>query len=222
MIVASFGEAGMFGTVLAIAVAALSAQVAQAPLHFDCTGPVTQTTPAAAILTRFGRDARRGDVMGADGRPVRGVILYPDDPARRLEIAFWDDAQTAMSSVTADARATAWTGPLGLHAGSTLAEVIAVNGHNFSLSGFDWHYGGYITSFWNGKLLKLDGGCAAQIRLGLPADAKLPKAIVGERDLNSTLADVKAAGPRIDRLSIGWPLPAGVKASDRGGETLGF
>ena len=214
----------MFGIMLAIIVAALPARAAQAPapLHFDCMGPVTQTTPAAAILTRFGREARRGDVTGADGRLARGVILYPDDPSRRLEIAFWDDAQTVVSSVTADARAKAWTGPLGLHAGSTLAEVIAVNGHNFSLSGFDWLYGGYITSLWNGRLLKLDGGCAVQIRFDLPANAKPSKAIVGEHDLNSTLADVKAAGPRIDRLSIGWPLPAGVKASAGGGETLGF
>ena len=203
MVAAFAGEPMMLMTFLALAVAA--------PLHFDCAGPITARMTAAAILARFGKDARRETLAGAEGAPVRAVILYPDDPARRLVVTFWDDAQTAVESVTAGAKATAWTGPLGLHAGSSLNEVAAANGHGFALSGFGWDYGGYFTNAWGGKL-KPDGGCALQIRFGLPG--KAPKAIAGERDLNSNMPAVKAASPRIGQLSIGWPLPAGVKVSN--------
>lgn len=193
----------MFGLLMAMAVSG--------PLHFDCTGPIIQGMPASAILAKFGKDARRETLPGAEGARSRTVVLYPDDPARRLVIAFWDDAQTAVESVTADARATAWTGPLGLHPGASLAEVVTANGSNFALSGFGWDYGGYLTHAWGGRLTPA-GGCAVQVRFGLPG--KAPNAIAGERDLNSTLPAVRAANPRIDRLSIGWPLPAGVKASN--------
>ncbi len=203
---------GIFGLVM---MAVLPAQVAvAAPLHFDCLGPVTQKMSAHEILARFGRDARRADIPGAEGEVAKGVVLYPNDPSRRLEITFWDDAQTAVSDVSAGPKATAWTGPSGLHPGSTLAEVVAANGHNFGLSGFGWDYGGYVTNFWGGALLKPAGGCAVQIRFGLPHGARISRTIEGDRDLNSTLPEVKAADPRIERLSVGWPLPAGVRASD--------
>src|SRR6185312_7869023 len=120
----------MFGLMMAMAVTA--------PLHFDCNGPITPRMSAAAILAQFGKDARRETLRGAQGAPARAVVLYPDDPSRRLEIAFWDDAQTAVESVTAGPGGAAWTGPLGLHAGSSLAEVVAANGREIVLSGFGW------------------------------------------------------------------------------------
>ena len=209
----------MFATFMAIAAFAAAAP---APLHFDCMGPVTQASSATAILAAFGKDARRADVPGMAGKPAKGVVLYSDDPARRLEIAFWDDAQTTVESVTIEAKAMAWTGPLGLHAGSTLAEVIAANGQNFSLTGFNWDYGGYVSKVWGGKLLKPHGGCVVQIRLAPATGVKLPEDITGEHDLDSAMPLVKAADPRIDRLSVGWPLPAGVKMSADGAGRLGF
>jgi hypothetical protein len=51
-----------------------------------------------------------------------------------------------------------------------------------------------------------------QIRFGLPG--RPPKAVAGELDLNSTLPAVRAAAPRVEQLSVGWPLPAGVRASN--------
>ena len=189
---------------------------APAPLHFDCQGPINPAMPAGAILARYGKDARREILAGAEGSTTRAVVLYPDDPSRRLEITFWDDAQTAVANITARGKAVAWIGPLGLHAGSSMAEVVAANGHNFSFTGFGWDYGGYLTNVWTGKLLKQ--GCAIQIRLAPPTGVHPPKSISGERELNSTLAEVKAIGPVIGELSIGWPLPAGVKASGDGVE----
>ena len=186
------------------------ALAAAAPLHFDCAGPVTPHTSAAALLGQYGKDARRETLRGPDGQMSHAVVLYPDDPSRRLEIVYWDAAQTAVERVTAGARAVAWRGPLGLHAGSPLLEVIAANGHNFGISGFDWDYSGYVTNGWGGKLSTLDGGCAVQVRFGLAG--KAPRAIQGDLDLNSTLPAVRAADPHVVELSIGWPLPAGVKA----------
>lgn len=190
--------------------------VAAAHLHFDCQGPVAQATSASALLAKFGKAARREVVPGAEGAMTKAVVLYPDDPARRLVVTFWDDAQTTVATVTAGPEATAWTGPLGLHPGSSMADIVAVNGRNITFTGFGWDYGGYVSNLWSGKLTKQ--GCAVQVRLTLPTGLKPPRSISGERELTSAMAEVKAAGPVIGQLSIGWPLPAGVKASGDGAE----
>jgi hypothetical protein len=200
----------MFATFMAVALAA--------PLHFDCAGPITPNMSAQAILARYGKDARRGmvsgdDVLGVAAKPIKGIILYPDDPSRRLEITFWDDAQTAVERVTAGAKSVAWTGPLGLHPGSTVDEAREANGHDFTFTGLGWIYGGYVTHGGGGKLGQLDAGCAVQVRFALPAGTRIPGALEGEQDLDTTMPAVKAADLRIDRLSIDWPLPAGVRMS---------
>ena len=192
----------------------LLALAAAAPLHFDCLGPVAPRQSAAVLLSTYGKDARREDIAVPGGKTAKGVVLYPDDPARRLDITFWDDAQTAVQSVTMGPKASAWSGPLGLRVGWTIPQVMGVNGHNFSLTGLGWPYGGYILNFWSGKLLTLPGGCVAQVRFALPAGAPVPKAIAGEKELYTTMAPVKAADLRVDLVSIGWPLPAGVKVAN--------
>ena len=205
----------MFGTILAIALAGQATGGQPAPLHFDCRGPVTQTMSAGVILTRFGDKARRGDIAVTGGAPVKGVILYPDDPTRRLEIVFWDDAQTVVESVSAGARAVNWTGPLGLHPGSSLEEALAANGRKLWIDGFDWDYGGYVTNSWGGRLQKANADCAVQIRFVLPAGAKAPGTMTGEHLMDTSQPQVKALHPYVGLVSIGWPLPAGVKASAR-------
>ncbi len=209
----------MRGTFMLLAMALASAGAARAaPARLDCTGPVTRKMSAAAILVKFGKDARRENIPGAEGQTSKGVVLYPDDAARRLEITFWDDAQTVVSSISIGNGATGWTGPGGIHRGSSVAEVAAANGGPFELSGFAWDYGGYVTNLRGGKLARLPGGCALQLRFTPADEGHVPDALVGERTLVSTAPLLQKVAPKLDTLTIGWPLPAGVKASDGGAD----
>ncbi len=189
---------------------------APAPMRLDCSGPVAPKLSSKALLARFGKDAKVGDIPGAEGQTTKGIILYPNDPARRLTVTYWDDAQTAVSNVSLGEKAMAWTAPGGLKLGATLAEVAAANGNPFEISGFDWDYGGYVTNLRGGKLAKLPGGCSLQIRFDPPAGAHLGAALEGERTIASTAPVLQKLGPKVSELSIGWPLPEGVKASDGG------
>lgn len=186
----------------------------------DCAGPVTVNMSAKALLARFGKDAKSGDIAGPEGQTAKGIILYPDDPARKLEVMYWDDAQTAVSNVALGEKATAWTAPGGLKLGAALGEVQAANGAPFELSGFDWDYGGYVSNLKDGKLAKLPGGCTLGVRFDLPSNAgNVPDALMGDRVLVSTNAELQKAAPHVVELSLEWPLPKGVKASgDAGGE----
>ncbi|MGZ3304495.1 MAG: hypothetical protein ACXU8U_01435 [Asticcacaulis sp.] len=183
----------------------------------DCAEPVTVDMSAKALLAKFGKDARKGDIAGAEGQVAKGVILYPDDPSRRLEVTYWDVAQTAVSNVALGEKASAWTAPGGLKLGAGLADVQSANGKPFELSGFDWDYGGYVTNLSSGKLSKLPGGCVLGVRFDLPANAQnVPDSLMGDHALMSDNAQLQKAAPRVVELSVGWPLPKGVKVAGDG------
>lgn len=187
-----------------------AAAVPLPPAHIlSCTSPVAQNASAKSLLAAYPGEAVVGTISGPEGSEAHGVILYGDDPARRIEITFWDDAMTKVSDVSLGTAATAWTGPSGLHLGSGLSDVESANGKPFDLFGFGWDYGGQVKDLKGGKLEHLPGGCSLSVRLGTAEGATIPDNLSGERDLSSADAAVKALAPKVETLSIGWAPPPG-------------
>lgn len=189
---------------------------------FNCNAPVGPRDSAKALMAKYGADAAIGMINGAEGMQVKGLILYGNDPKRRLEITYWDDAMEHVSSVAPGAAAKAWTGPDGLHLGSTVAEVTAANGKPFDISGFDWDYGGYVTDLRGGALASLPGGCSLQLRFDHPDfNGTMPDGISGDGvTVSSDDKRITAYQPVVTEIAVGWPLPDGVKpsADDGGGD----
>ncbi len=175
----------------------------------SCASPVAKDASAKSLLAAYPGDAVVGTIAGPEGSEMHGVILYGNDPARRVEITFWDDAMTKVSDVSLGSQATAWTGPSGLHLGSALPEVETANGKAFGLYGFGWDYGGYVNDLKGGKLAHLAGGCSLSLRLGTAEGATIPDSLSGEKTLSSGDAAVQALAPKVETLSLGWPAPAG-------------
>lgn len=198
-------------------------EIAAAPVvnSFDCNGPVGPKDTAKGLLAKYGADAALGDIAGAEGMTTKGLILYGKDPSRRLEVSFWDDAMEHVSEVSPGDKATAWTGPAGLHLGSSVADAEAANGKAFSIAGFGWDYGGYATDLKNGKLAALSGGCSLQLRFDNVNGDAPPDGISGDGvTVSSDDARIKKYAPVVTEIAVGWPLPEGVKpsADDGGGD----
>lgn len=188
----------------------------------DCTHPVALRTSAAQVIQQYGAAAVAGDLSGPEGTRFKGVTLYPGTAADQLELSWWDDAQTAMSMARARDHGAAWTGPGALHVGSTLAEVEAANGKPFDISGFGWDYGGYAVDLKGGKLTGLPDGCVLQLRFDNPNfTGNMPEGISGDGvTVSSNDPRLKKFAPVVTEMSVGWPLPDGVKpsADDGGGD----
>ena len=172
-----------------------------------CDWPVKKTDTAESLMATYKSYAQVADIPGAEGIMQKGVLLYGSDPRRRVEIFFYDEALTEVSTVLIRGDSQ-WSGPKGLHLGSTLADVEGANEKPFKLSGFDWDYGGYVSDFNRGKLAKIKGNCIFGVRLGLPENGgPVAASIEGERTLVSSDAVVVAARPVVQELSVGWPKP---------------
>ncbi|MCL1635207.1 hypothetical protein M2650_11285 [Luteimonas sp. SX5] len=111
-------------------------------------------TGLADLQARFGEaNVRTGEVPGAEGETVSGIVLFPDDPKRRAYLYFDDEkALAGLNLVRAFDHETQWSLDNGLRIGTPLKEVVAMNGKPIKYYGLDWDYGGTVTSFNGGKL----------------------------------------------------------------------
>ncbi len=171
----------------------------------SCTTPVSRNDTAATILNRYGAQARRETLPGAEGETFPGVVLYPRDRLRRVEIGFSDDARPRVAFIRIRGNASTWSfGNMAL--GNSVAQITAANGRGFTLSGFEWDYGGFVTDLKGGVLSQLPGGCRLGIRFSLPANVtSTPEALMGDVSVESTHPALRRLRPVVDELSLNWP-----------------
>lgn len=177
---------------------------AVADFALTCDYPVAAGDSAATLLARYGDAARRDEIGGAEGEVLEGVVLWPGDPARRLEVLFADPAMEHPALVRTYEPASRWK-IAGLGPGSTLADIVARNGKPITFYGFEWDYGGYVTGFGGGMLERLPGSCDLGMRLGTKGDDSLPSGVSGERELRSDAPALAGLPLTIDEISLGYP-----------------
>ena len=176
----------------------------------SCEGPVSKSATATQLLQTYAGKAREETVPGPEGTTESAIVLYPDDPARKVVVTFWDEAKTQVADVRIGRGAVQWYGPCNIRIGSPLKAVEAANGKGFDLYGFDWDYGGYAADFKGGTLGMMPGDCVLGLRFAPPEGqpGQLTSDIVGDTQVASSNPNMQALQPVIVEMSIGWPSPA--------------
>jgi hypothetical protein len=171
--------------------------------ELTCSDPVRPTDTAASLQERYGDQARLETLYGPEGTEFAGLVLWPEDPARRLEVVFAEEGQRTVSSIGLGQGST-WR-LSGLALGDALVRANAANGKPFKLWGFGWDYGGYVSDLAGGNLAELPGGCRVSARLGLREDAEVPDALMGDKELSSDDPRLEAAAVTIVELLLVFP-----------------
>ena len=165
-----------------------------------CSHPVRPNDTAAKLHERFGAQARAETLYGPEGIELAAMVLWPDDPARRVEVILAEDAMRSVSLVSVSQNSD-WR-VAGLAVGDPLARVNEANGKPVGLWGFGWDYGGYVTDLNGGELASLPDGCRLMMRVGPPEHAELADGLVGEVELTSDDPRLAAADVRIEELTL--------------------
>lgn len=188
----------------------VSAQAPQLP-PLACSGPFAKDSDAARLVSVFGAaNVRHGDVTVAEGATEPGTILFPDDAARRLEILWHDAEARKRPSLVRAGEGSKWRTPVPrgvLSVGLPLTDVEAINGRPFTLYGFEWDYGGYVSDWKGGGLAPGRDGCVIGVRFGPDSnapDTALIK-VAGDRQMSSALPAMRAVRPSVQQISIAWP-----------------
>lgn len=197
----------MRNLLLALALTALALPVVASAedLTLRCDYPVRPDDTVQTLLERFKGHAEVGEVSLIE-ETEPGVILYPDDPQRRIEIILDDPDKTHPGMITVYGEKSLWRGPAGLRMGSSLSDVVKANGKPVTIPGFDWDLGNSV--FDDGGALRglMGEGCAFYVELKLTVDVSNADAaeILGDRMVTSDNPAVKRAKPVVNVMRISW------------------
>ncbi|UYV15173.1 hypothetical protein [Porphyrobacter sp. ULC335] len=171
-----------------------------------CTYPVRPGDTAQTILERLDKDARREELMGGEGEMFDGVVLWPDDPGRRLELSFAKDGIGEVTSLRVAGERPDWN-IAGVGHGTTRAELERLNGGPFEFYGFGWDYGGQVSDWNGGALGDIEGGCSLGAMIGGMEDEAemLPTELVGDRSVRSDTPSLRALDVKVFDLWINYP-----------------
>jgi hypothetical protein len=197
---------------LACAVSALAAGPARAETAgpvLSCAGPLAADGSHDKVVAAFGdKNVVFTEVDGAEGEKIAATVIFPNDPGRRIELFWADEAKRARLASARPDRANRAAAPNGIRPGMSLAEVEKLNGRPFELSGFDWDYGGAVTDWKGGALGRpAPGGCIVSVQFALPPKVSetAAAAVAGDRAFASADAKIRAAAPIVDAIALGWP-----------------
>jgi hypothetical protein len=178
-----------------------------AAAEIACEGAFAIDTSEARLIEIYGAEnVWTGIVPGPEGTEMLATEIFRDNPKRRLQFVWWNEEdRTDLSFAELP---TKMAGPGGVRAGMSVAEVQALNGEPFTMSGFGWDYGGYA-GFESGALSNLPGGCHLSLRF---SPASYPEgvdvdAITGDREVSSDNPLLEAVNARLESVAIGYPHP---------------
>jgi len=180
-----------------------SPTASSAPLVLTCAAFAEASLES--LRARFGApNVVDQKIPGPEGQDYDGTVLFPNDPARRVEIS-WRDPEhhdgVASATVTGvEGVRSLWTGPHGVTLGEAMAQVEAANGRAFQASGFDWDYGGMVTD-WRGGAFAPGDNCSVQV--GFQPGAETQQA-EGEGAYASDSAAMKSRAPYVSLFGVSF------------------
>ena len=179
-------------------------------------GPVTRTSTEAALRQSLGKDAVKGDIEIGEGSTEPGLILFNNDPTRRLAV-LWNEEKPAHPGAVVICygeveKPCKWHTASGITRGTTLKDLERRNGKPFKLTGFGWDLGGNITSFEGGQLERelRPGEGWLGLTLGPSAVTLTEKegaAIDGDKVLTSTHPVLQKSNPLVVSLTLQFAEP---------------
>jgi hypothetical protein len=169
----------------------------------ECSGPFAQDSGMLALAMVY--DSRN---MIFTHEPVPGggqanvTVLFPNDPQRRLEV-WWSNPNRTGTYLIDIAGKSIWTAPDGLRLGLTLEQLEKLNHKPFKMKGFDKNDVATVSSWDDGALASLAGGCKAgvSVRASSPAAAaELP----AKDEYSSDDPAMRALRPTVSEILIGY------------------
>lgn len=180
----------------------------QAPANvIACSGVFARDSSHLKLAIKYdSRNIAYGPVDAADGSKLNASILFPNDPKRRLEVLWTNEAARSGLSVIAIGGQSQWIAPKGLKLGLALAALEKINGRPFKLTGFGADGAASVVSWEEGALATLPGGCKVGMRLiadrNAPSQAR--SAVSGDKEFLSSDANVRAVKPTVAEILLGY------------------
>ena len=174
------------------------------PGAVTCEEPFGKDASHASVVAKFGAANVAFEEASLGFENFRGVatILYPHDPARRLEIFWFDDEKRSRTAEIHITGKSQWIAGSQLRLGLNLKQVEAINKKPFRLRNFNDMDNDGLVKDWRGGALDWDSSRCVVAAVFAP-DGK-----VDEPNTEIVLSSDPTLGParaRLVRIIIKYP-----------------
>jgi hypothetical protein len=173
-------------------------------------GPVPAGVSERELVQRFGSQVQVMPVSIGEGDLRPGVVLFPNDLRRRIEVVWRDTvAHREIRTVRLEGHESDWRLEGRMRLGADLFEVERLNGGPFTLAGFGWDQEGVVTSWEGGALASAMTGVYVSFRpesrhVGTPPYHRL----MGDIPFSSQNGDMRLLDPRVARIVVAFDIAA--------------
>lgn len=171
-------------------------------------GPVRRGVSEARLVKQVGaRFVSREDLPLGEGMSEPGTVLWPEDPARRLEVRWTDPGRTRPAAIVLRAGHSACATADGIGIGTRLSALVERNRGPIDVLGFGWDYAGTVASFRGGALeARLGRERGVVLRLGpRNGDDTLEAELLGSDPFPSDHPALAAMDPAVYELVVELP-----------------
>lgn len=152
------------------------------------------------IYKTFGKENVSEIEIGlGEGETKKGLLVFPKTN-NEIQVLFQgNEAMKKLESIRIKGINSKWKTDAGIKVGSTLEELVAVNGKDFNFYGFEWDYAGKLAN-WNGGKLN--------DKLSVFLEATNEKAVfpdlLGDQEFLSSNPKAREAGLKVNAILINF------------------
>jgi hypothetical protein len=170
-----------------------------------CGGVFAKESSHIKLAMKYdSRNITYGQVDGPEGSKIPASILFPNEPRRRLEVMWAQEAARSGTSVIAINGKSQWSAPKGMKLGMSLAALEKANGRPFKISGFDSEGSAAVNGWEGGALGNIPGGCKMGMRLIADPRATEARSAASGKEYLSNDEAVRALKPTVVEILIGY------------------
>jgi len=172
-----------------------------------CSGAFSKDSSHLRLaMTYETKNVTFADVDGNGGVKVPATVLFPNDPKKRLEVWWSNEAARRDTYLIVINGQSTWTAPGGMRLGLTLAQLEKLNHKPFKLKGFDKDGVATVSDWDGGALADLAGGCKSglSLRADPKASADAVSALTADQEYSSGDAALRAVKPTVSEVLIGY------------------
>jgi hypothetical protein len=170
-----------------------------------CGGVFARESSHIKLAMKYdSRNITYGQVDGPEGSKIPASILFPNEPRRRLEVMWTQEAARSGTSVIAINGKSQWSAPKGMKLGLSLAALEKANGRPFKISGFDSEGSAAVNGWEGGALGNIPGGCKMGMRLIADPKTADARSAAADKEYLSNDEAVRALKPTVVEILIGY------------------
>lgn len=158
------------------------------------------------------KNVRWDTIWGGEGEMSMGTVLYPKTAdavnvnwenmeTRSKVVSIVHACQYNMDADRFDLK-TRWYTKAGVRMGTTLNQLLDINGKDFTFYGLGWDYGGGVSDWKNGKLAKQNIFVTLGVEDVTDAQQKDYEAILGDSEFSSALPAARKLNPLVFEIIL--------------------